>query len=208
MSQWRRDGRDVPRRAGGLPGPGDFGDELTVMLAELLDDMDAYLSQRPGPGVQSLAEVVAFENEHANVEKRYFGHEFFERALAGGGCDTEAYRAARARNLHWAVDTCLTSVLGDEDVIVSPAYGPAWKSDLVNGDNAKYVSPSIMAAAIAGRPILAVPMGLVEGLPVGLTLVGRPHQEWTLLAVAREIESIVALDAATSTPSWRAPACG
>ncbi|HEY5303227.1 MAG TPA: amidase family protein [Acidimicrobiales bacterium] len=208
MSQLRRDGRHVPRREGGLPGPGDFDDELTVMLAELFDDMDTYLGQRRGEGVRSLAEVVAFENDHANVEQRYFGHEFFERALASGGCDTEAYRAARARNVHWAVDTCLTSVLGDEDVIVSPAYGPAWKSDLVNGDNAKYVSPSIMAAAVAGWPILMVPMGFVEGLPVGLTLVGRPHQEWTLLAVAREIESVVALDAASSKPSWRAPTRG
>ena len=90
------------------------------------------------------------------------------------------------------------------DVVVSPAYGPAWKSDLVNGDNAKYVSASIMAAAVAGWPILAVPMGLVHGLPVGLTLVGRPHSEWTLLAAARQVEVVVQRHGEVSTPTWRA----
>jgi amidase len=170
--------------------------------------MGTYLRQRPGDGVQSLADVVAFEDQHAEREQRFFGHEFFERALTSGGCDTEAYRAARERNVRWAVDQCLTPVLGDDEVIVAPAYGPAWKSDLVNGDSAKYVSPSIMAAAVAGWPILTVPMGLIDGLPVGLTLVARPHQEWTLLALARDIEAVIGLDVASTRPTWRPPQRG
>ncbi len=202
MSQLRSDGREVPRRDGGRAGPGDFDDELTVMLSELLDGMDAYLRERPGEGVQSLADVVAFEDEHAEVEQRFFGHEFLERSLGSGGCTTDAYRAARERNVRWALDQCLAPVLGDAEVIVAPAYGPAWKSDLVNGDSAKYVSPSIMAAAVAGWPILTVPMGLVGGLPVGLTLVAPPHQEWTLLALAREIETVIGLDLASRRPTW------
>lgn len=204
MALLRAEGLDVGRRDAGLASPSDYDDELTVMLCELLDDMDAYLRQRPGEGVSSLADVVAFEDDHADVEQRYFGHEFFTRALAGGGCDTPTYRAARDRNLHWAQELCLSPVLEGYDVVVAPAYGPAWKSDLVNGDNAKFVSPSIMAAAVAGWPIISVPMGLVGGLPVGLTLAGRAHSEWVLLEAARRVEEVLSRHGVVSTPTWRA----
>jgi amidase len=204
MSLLRDAGLDVGRRDAGLASPSDYDDELTVMLCELLDDMDEYLGQRPGEGVRSLADVVAFEDEHADDEQRYFGHEFFLRALSIGGCDSPSYRAARDRNLHWAEELCLSPVLEGYEVVLAPAYGPAWKSDLVNGDNAKFVTPSIMAAAVAGWPIISVPMGLVEGLPVGLTLTGRPHSEWQLLAAARQVEAILQRHGVVSTPTWRA----
>jgi len=201
-------GVDLSRRDASLPAGQEFDDELTVLLCELLDDMDAYLAARPGDGVSSLSDVVAYEDAHREVEQRYFGHEFFERALTSGGCASEAYQLARERNYHWATQQALGPLLGDADVVLAPAYGPAWKSDLVNGDNAKYVSASIMAAAIAGWPILTVPVGLVEGLPVGLTLTGRPQSEWTLLAVARQLEEHLGHRGGAVSPSWRAPSRG
>ena len=203
MAQLRSSGLEIARGEGGLPSAIEYEDELTVLLAELRDGLDAYLAQRPGEGVSSLADVVAYEDAHADVEQRYFGHEFLVRARDSGGCATEAYELARERNVGWALANALGPVLGDYDVVVSPAYGPAWKSDLVNGDNAKYVSASIMAAAVAGWPILTVPMGLVKGLPVGLTLVGRPHSEWTLLDAARQVEAVLQRHSSVSTPTWR-----
>jgi amidase len=204
MTQLRDARLDVARGEGGLPSSIEYDDELTVMLCELLDDMDAYLARRPGDGVTSLADVVAFEDEHAALEQRYFGHEFFVQALNTGGCNTEAYALARQRNQGWALEQALGPILAGYDVVVSPAYGPAWKSDLVNGDNAKYVSASIMAAAVAGWPILTVPMGLVQGLPVGLTLVGRPRSEWALLEAARQVEAVLQRHVEVPTPTWRA----
>lgn len=203
MAQMRDAGLDIARGEGGLPSGMEYDDELTVMLGELLDDMDAYLAHRPGEGVKSLADVVAYEDEHMALEQRYFGHEFLLQAMNIGGCDSEAYRLARQRNVGWAIELALGPVLAGYDVVVSPAYGPAWKSDLVNGDNAKYVSASIMASAVAGWPILTVPMGLVEELPVGLTLVGRPHSEWRLLEAARQVEEVLQRHSEVSPPTWR-----
>jgi amidase len=187
--------------AAAAPGPDEEEDELTVMLGELFDGLAAYLPTRGPGGPQNLAEVIAHEKAHASVELVHFGHDLFERAVELGGRQSAPYREARARNLAWAVETCLTPALAGLDVLVAPTYGPAWKSDLVLGGHPALASPVTMPAAIAGWPIATAPMGLVEGLPVGLGAIGRPGSEAQLLAVCRAVER-------PARPAWRLPARG
>lgn len=199
----------VDRREVATPGPEVLDDEFTVLLAELVDDLDAYLAGRPGDGVRSLADVVAHEDAHADIELPWFGHELFVQALATGGRAGDAYAEARGRNLDWAVSTCLAPALDSGDVLIAPAYGPAWKSDLVVGGHASAVSSWLTTpAAIAGWPIMSVPVGLVHGLPVGLALVARPGEEWTLLAAAALVEAVVADTDPLPRPQWRRPRRG
>src|SRR6202042_2359474 len=115
--------------------------ELTVLLCELVDGLAAYLPTRGPDGPQDLYQVVEHENRHASTELAYFGHDLFERALELGGTTTDAYRAARARNLEWALGTCLEPAFADADVLIAPTYGPAWKSDLALGDHGGAGSP-------------------------------------------------------------------
>jgi len=187
------------------PSANDHADELTVLLCELLDGMASYLPTRGPGGPQSLPEVIAYELEHATIELVHFGHELFEQAVNGGGTSTDAYREARDRNLGWALGTCLEPALENVDVLVAPAYGPAWKSDLVLGGHPAAASPATMAPAIAGWPIASVPMGLVSGLPVGMAVVGRPGSEGVLLAVCRSLEASLGLDL---TPTFQPGARG
>ena len=181
----------VVARAVAVPGETEQDDELTVLLAELVDDLSGYLAGRPGEGVASLAEVVAYEDAHPQIEMRHFGHDLFERALTTGGRAGALYGTARERNLAWARTTCLEPALDQVEVLLAPLYGPAWKCDLVLGDHAA-ASPATMPAAIAGWPIATVPLGLAGGLPVGAALLGRPGSEWQLLEAASWIEHIVA----------------
>jgi Asp-tRNA(Asn)/Glu-tRNA(Gln) amidotransferase A subunit family amidase len=58
------------------------------------------------------------------------------------------------------------------------------------------------------RSIATVPMGLVEGLPVGLTLIGKPHAEWQLLEAARQVEAVVAARGWTPRAIFRQPQRG
>lgn len=205
----RAAGIAVETRDVATPDPGVVADEFQVLLAELVDDLGAYLAGRPGDGVRSLADVVAFEEDHAEVELAWFGHEHFVQALATGGRAGPSYAGCRERNLAWAVDTCLTPGLAGADVLVAPAYGPAWKSDLAVGGHGTAVSSWIATpAAIAGWPIMSVPVGLVAGLPVGLALVARPGEEWTLLDAARRVESVMATVAPLPRPSWTPPGRG
>ncbi len=46
----------------------------------------------------------------------------------------------------------------------------------------------IPAANLAGLPALSIPCGFDQGLPLGLSLVGRPFYENTLLAIGREFQ--------------------
>jgi amidase len=176
-------------------------DEMTVLLCELKDDLDAYLPTRGPGGPQSLVEVIAHEDAHAEVEMPWFGHELFELAVSYGGCGTDRYREARRRNLEWALKTCLEPAMEGVDVLVAPTYAPAWKSDLVLGGHPAIGAPTTRAPSIAGWPIATVPMGLADGLPVGLALIGRPGSEYTLLALGAHTE-------APARPAWRMPGRG
>ena len=95
------------------------------------------------------------------------------------------------------------------DLLIAPAYAPAWKSDLVNGDASIGGGLASAAPSIAGWPVLCLPMGLVDGLPVGLVLIGQAHSEVTLLAVGHAVEQALGLrSAGTLTPTWTRPTRG
>ena len=190
--------------------PGDVhSDQVAVLLGDGLDDLDAYLAAREGAGVRSLADVVAFNAQHAEVELAAFGQEFFEQAMLAGGRYGVRYREARAANLAFARDACLGPALADADVLLAPAYQPSWKSDLTLGDLLDGGGAVCTPAAILGWPILTVPMGLVDGLPVGLSIVGPAGSEPTLLAVGWALESALGLVASDALrPRWRTPMRG
>lgn len=202
----RRAGHAVIEREVPTPDESVQGDELTVLVAEFYDDLGAYLADRPGEGVHSMEDVIAYESEHAELELAHFGHELLEMAVESKGRAGPNYHAARQRNLEWATTTCLGPALEGVDVLLAPSYGPAWKSDLTLGGHAGAVaSCATTPSAIAGWPIMSVPVGLVDGLPVGLALVGRAGSEWRLLEGARLIESLVAERGYVCRPTWRAP---
>ena len=62
--------------------------------------------------------------------------------------------------------------------------------DPVLGDH--FVGAGYAMAAVAGTPSLTVPMGDVEGLPVGLTWMGRAYAEAELLGLAYAFEQATA----------------
>ncbi len=159
-------------------------DELLVLLYELVGGLRTYLSNRQGVSVSSLKEILKFNLENSKIELEHFGQELFEMALQYEDKGHE-YKEARKRNLLWAEDT-LAKGLASADVLIGCTYGPAWKSDLANGDKFEGSTWITTAPAIAGTPIGTIPMGLVEGLPVGLGFVsGRNHEDRLIKAMSR-----------------------
>ena len=202
VASLRDGGLSIIDREAALPGEAEGNDEAAVLFAELFDDLSEYLAERPGEGVRSLADVVAYEDEHRDREQIYFEHENFLTSIMSGGRAGGLYADARRRNLEWAIDTCLTPALADVDLLIAPAFGPSWKSDLIVGGHPGPASPATTAPAIAGWPILSLPLGLIGGLPVGLAIIGRAHSEWTILEGARRIEGLIHHRTPMPLPSW------
>lgn len=183
-------------------------DEFTVLMCELFDDLSAHLNERTRGAFTSLADVIRFNEQNAESELCLFGQEIFEMAVTTGGRSGAEYSGARERNLQWAVGECLGPALEHSDVLIAPAYMPAWKTDFVLGHpqaGGAVTSP----AAIAGYPIVTIPMGKVDDLPVGLSLVGGPGSESVLIAAARVIERELGIAGdPTWAPTFRQPTRG
>ena len=158
-------------------------DEFLVLQYELREDLAAYLAGSPAQiPVRTLDEVIAFNQAHAAEELRWFGQEIF--LTAAKTTDRAAYEAARANSLRLAGAEGIDRLLAEHRVafLVAPTVGPAWTTDLVNGDNYDGSIGAGSLAAIAGYPHLSVPMGAVHGLPVGLSVMGA---KWHDAAVLR-----------------------
>ena len=91
------------------------------------------------------------------------------------GRDLHASRSTRTR---WCAATSSPartastprSAADDLDALVAPTGSPAWPTDLVNGDH--FLGASSGPAAMAGYPIVNVPMGFAFDLPVGISFFG------------------------------------
>ena len=166
------------------------GDELKVLLTELKADLATYLKGSPAPiPVRSLADVIAFDKANAKAEMPLFDQDTFEDAQKAKGLSDPAYKKAREASLRAAGPNGIDRLLKQYDVValVGPTMPPAWLVDPVNGDQSTGGGAGSLAA-VAGYPHLTVPMGLVKGLPVGLSFMGSKWSEARLLSLGYAYE--------------------
>ncbi len=164
--------------------------ELLVLQTELKADLDTYLATSPAPiATRSLDQVIAFNRANPATEMPFFEQETFEAAAKTKGLADPAYLAARAKSLRLAGAEGIDAMLktAGATVLVEPTYGPAWLSEPVYGD--QYGGPSSSELpAVAGYPNLTVPMGLVRGLPVGLSFIATKSGDATVLGAGYAYE--------------------
>jgi amidase len=191
--------------------PPDFGvvgnAELTVLACEMKVDIEAYLASTP-PSVKTrtLKDVMAF-NIANKREMALFGQELFVQIDRAKGLSDPDYLKAAALLRKTARTEGLDKMLNGNkiDAMVMPTEGPAWRIDVVRGDNTSGTSSFL--PAVAGYPHLTVPMGYVGGLPVGISFVGRAWSEARLLAIGAAFESATrARHAPTFIPSLESTA--
>jgi len=161
--------------------------ESLIMQFEFQADLAQYLVSRPGAAPRNLADVIRFNEEHAEQEMPYFGQERLVQSQARGPLTDALYLSALD-----ATQTFTRSFarLFDEhhlSALVAPTNAPAWVIDLFNGD--RVLGGSAQAAAMAGFPLITVPAGFVADLlPIGLTFMGPPMSESTLVKLAYAFE--------------------
>ena len=162
--------------------------EGTVLLFELKADLNAYLAELVSSPVRTLAEIIAFNEAHAQEELPYFGQEHFLHAQEKGSLDDPEYLAALAENQRLARQEGIDAVMEHYqlDALVMPTIGLPCRIDLVNGDH--FAGACTQPAALAGYPGISVPAGFIFGLPFGMTFMGRAYSEPTLIKLAYAFE--------------------
>ena len=189
LAAMRELGAELIDLAAPLPDDEIGEHEIEVLLYEFKADLDAYLTGLgPGAAAKSMADVIAFDDAHAEQVMPYFGQERMLQAQAKGPLTEEAYLTALATSKRLAGAEGIDKALAAQqlDAIVAPTTGPAWPIDLVNGDHS--IGSCTTPAAVAGYPHITVPAGFVFGLPVGLSFFAGAWSEPTLLRLAYAFE--------------------
>jgi amidase len=157
--------------------------EFEVLQYEFKEGLNRYLAQASGQ-VKSLEELIAFNRENEERAMPYFKQEILESSEEKGGLDRREYREALRKNVSTA-RSAIDDLMKEHGL--SAISGPSWCTDLVNGDHFSGYGFST-PAAISGYPHLTVPLGMVQGLPVGLSFFGTAYSEPELLRVAYAYE--------------------
>lgn len=160
-----------------------------VHFYEYKDGLNNYFrSLGPDAAIKSVEELIAF-NKSDSIELKYFNQKYLEMASEKGDLSAVEYQDALVKLLQGSREEGIDRVMNEHDLdaIIAPTGGPAWKTDLINGDSFHLGSSS--PAARAGYPNITVPMGYIDGLPVGISFFGRAWSEPLLLEIAYAYET-------------------
>jgi amidase len=148
-------------------------DEFTALLFEFKAQIAEYLGTLTNTDLQTLADLIAFNEAHCGQELVYYGQEIFELAEQTSGYPNDpTYVLARTRARTLArsgIDTALAT--HRLDAIVAP--------HLTNSTG----------PAVAGYPNLSLPVGIRDsGRPAGMLMYSTFLREPQLLAFAYDLE--------------------
>ena len=170
------------------PRGGYDGASYNVLLYEFKDGLNKYFASLGSQArVKNLEELIAF-NEKDPVELQYFDQEILKQAQSKGDLQSEEYLKALEKMYKATREDGIDKLMNENnlDALMSITGSPAWKTDLINGDNFYMGSSSL--AAISGYPSITVPMGFVDELPVGVSFFGRAWSEGKLIEIAYAYE--------------------
>jgi amidase len=160
--------------------------EYEVLLYEFRADLNAYLQISAAP-VQSLADLIKYNEANAGSVMPVFGQERFLEANDKGPLTDEEYLLALETSKRIARSAINEHIAEHQlDALIAPTNGPSWMIDHVNGDSLRIRSSSL--AAISGYPSITVPAGFVSGLPIGLSFLGNAWNEKQLIEIAYAFE--------------------
>jgi len=175
---------DARVEAGGLSSA-----EFQVLLYEFKADLNNYLKNADSAALD-LEAIIGFNRRYANRVMPYFGQETLELAQTKGSLLEPTYLAALSLSKTLAQKGIDGALQAERlDALIAPTGGPAWLTDLVNGDQSSGISSSSLAA-VAGYPAITVPAGMIQGLPIGITFFGAAGSDAQLVALAHAFEQV------------------
>ncbi|MBX7201061.1 MAG: amidase [Rhodospirillaceae bacterium] len=168
-------------------------EDRIVLLYDFKEDIAAYLATTSPDKVKTrtLADLIAFNK--SDPRESSHDQDLFDAAEATAGRQDQAYidnmaaakRMVQADGLDKALKDYNVSALvaltrGPPEPIVPDNTGGG--HPIAQHDKGATPPSTSQIAALAGYPDLTVPMGLLDGLPVGISFMGPPWSEPMLLA--------------------------
>lgn len=168
--------------------------ELFVLEIEFADSLNRFLRDRADRlPVDSLDTLIDFNLDHRETELALFDQEHFvsatKRPAAGSAPHKLAVEAIKAASGQNGIDQLLNNA--NVDVLVAPSGPLAPPIDLINGDVWPAWVGAGYLAAIAGYPHLTLPMGVVKGLPLGISVMGAENTDSLVLTTGKAIEQVL-----------------
>ncbi len=160
-----------------------------VLLYEFKAGLNAYLEKASAPqNVDTLAELIIWNDSHANATMPWFGQSIFVEAEARGDLTTSGYTdALELNNARMTRDLTALFDTNGLDALFVPINGPAWKTDWIGGDRYTFGGTASLGA-ITGFPSITLPAGDIAGLPIGVGFVGRPFADAEIIRLAHAFE--------------------
>ncbi|GGK79034.1 amidase [Rufibacter glacialis] len=165
------------------------GSSFKVLQYEFKDGVNKYLATANAQ-VKSLKDVIEWNKQHEATSMPFFKQEILEMSEKLGDLNTKEYQEAVKKQVSGS-QAAIDQIMKEHnlDAISGPTYGPSWCIDLVNGDSFTGYGLST-PAAISGYPHITVPLGQVQGLPVGISFFGGAYSEPQLLGMAFAYEQV------------------
>ena len=167
------------------------GEEAFFVLAyEFKRDLESYL-QTSNSEYQSLGELIAFNNSNAGSVMPYFKQEIFQASLEASNNDDKYRESMKAlAQVNKGFDALLKKY--ELHAFVGLTRNPAWEINTDGGDEVSMAKQKSWNngsyAALAGNPHITIPLGRVEGLPVGVSFIGTKWSDKQLIEYAAAFE--------------------
>lgn len=152
--------------------------DSSVIREEFKFDLAAHLSRDPDAPIKSLQDVISSGKAHPALAERLANSQKVE------SLDTREYLERLVRRA--TIRRAALAAMADHDV-VALAYPPIRRKAARAGET--QAGNNCALSATSGLPAIAVPAGFtVDGLPVGVELLGRTFDEPTLIRLAFAFE--------------------
>ena len=169
--------------------PGE--EEYFVLLYEFREGINKYLSTHPNQP-KNLKELIDFNIKNKKTVLAHFDQDIFllsEQTKGQKEKYLDALKITKTVSTEHLDNLLNTNEL---DAIVGLTMGPAWEIDYEGGDQAAAKNQLSWGmggyAAMAGYPHITIPLGFVQGLPVGLSFISTAWQDKKIIEMAYAFE--------------------
>ena len=167
-------------------------EEILVLMYEFKIGLEKYLANS-NSSHKTLKELIEYNEENKERVLKHFDQSIFIESDKTSSKESEYLRALDvvldSRN---QIDKLINE--NNVDALVGLSWSPAWEINHDGGDDEAIGKQRFWVnggrAAMAGYPNVIVPLDFVDGLPIGMSFIGKAWEEKKLINFAYAFEKI------------------